>query len=208
MNVPTAVERYTQQMYFAQFPMVESVAACNRLYVNKNHSLAYFYPVGRDEFRAVIGLSKEEGDYYFGQQKKAALLRKRLSAFVTDSDDAMEAITSLDRFVTFPLCRMNLDAYYKGNVVFVGNAAHSIHPVTGQGMNLAIEDAGTLYPLLENYLDGRMDLGSTFRNYQHLRHGVNEKLVNYGHKLVSSFDDRAAFLNSLNLKLQTSNRNL
>jgi 2-polyprenyl-6-methoxyphenol hydroxylase-like FAD-dependent oxidoreductase len=206
LAVPTNMERYSQQLYFAQFPIVESVRSFNRLYVDKDHMLAYFYPVGKDYFRSVIGMSKETGDYHFRQGQSVESLRNRLSGFVTASDDALEAITSVEKFVTFPLCKMNLEKYYTGNVVFIGNSAHSIHPITGQGMNLAIEDAGALSPLLNTYFEDVADLTSVLEKYQHLRHAVNDMMVRYGDNLVNSFDLKAAFLSNLNLRLQTSNR--
>jgi HQNO biosynthesis monooxygenase PqsL len=36
VSMPATIEKYAQQMYFAQFPMVDSVRLCNRLYVDKN----------------------------------------------------------------------------------------------------------------------------------------------------------------------------
>jgi HQNO biosynthesis monooxygenase PqsL len=99
-----------------------------------------------------------------------------------------------------------MDNYYKGNVVFLGNSAHSIHPITGQGMNLAIEDAGMLYPLLEDFFNGSISLPEAFICYQAKRHPVNNALINYGDALIKSFDDRELFIKRLNLNLQTSNR--
>jgi HQNO biosynthesis monooxygenase PqsL len=205
VSMPATIEKYAQQMYFAQFPMVDSVRLCNRLYVDKNYSLAYFYPVGTHSFRCVIGFSKEEGDRLF-QSKDVPQLKNRIAQFVTESDDAIAAIDSLDNFATFPLCKMNMDSYYKGNVVFLGNSAHSIHPITGQGMNLAIEDAGMLYPLLENFFNGVIGLPEAFNRYQSKRHPINDGLINYGDRLIKSFDNRELFTQRLNLNLQTSNR--
>lgn len=208
LGISANIEKYSQQMYFAQFPMVESVMNCNRLYVDKNNSLVYFYPVGLHSFRCVVGFSGEEGEYIFKENKSLQQLKERISEFVTESDDAIKAIDSVDNFVTFPLCKMNLDTYYKGNTVFLGNAAHAIHPVTGQGMNLAIEDSGMLYPLLEDYYNGRLELDEAFSFFQAKRHRINEGLVNYGDRLIKSFDDRDHFVESLNLNLQTSNRTI
>jgi HQNO biosynthesis monooxygenase PqsL len=205
VGLPATMEKYSQQMYFAQFPMVDSVRFCNRLYVDKNYSLTYFYPVGTHSFRCVIGFSKEEGDHLF-QSKDVPQLKKRISQFVTESDDAIEAISSLENFATFPLFKMNIDNYYKGNAVFLGNSAHSIHPITGQGMNLAIEDAGMLFPLLEDFFNGFISLPEAFMYYQKKRHPINDALINYGDRLIKSFDNRELFIQRLNLNLQTSNR--
>ncbi|QFT88475.1 Pentachlorophenol 4-monooxygenase [Bacillus sp. THAF10] len=39
-------------------------------------------------------------------------------------------------------------SYFKGNVALLGDAAHSVHPMAGEGMNLAIQDGDVLGELL------------------------------------------------------------
>jgi 2-polyprenyl-6-methoxyphenol hydroxylase-like FAD-dependent oxidoreductase len=52
----------------------------------------------------------------------------------------------------FYLSTSNLENYYNGSkVVFLGDSAHTIHPMIGQGLNLGIQDAKTLgYQLQRN----------------------------------------------------------
>ncbi|KTD76538.1 2-octaprenyl-6-methoxyphenyl hydroxylase [Legionella waltersii] len=56
----------------------------------------------------------------------------------------------LGRFVkigkrhTFPLSQVIMPQQTKWPVVFVGNAAHTLHPVAGQGFNLGLRDVATL----------------------------------------------------------------
>ena len=44
----------------------------------------------------------------------------------------------------FPLIQCHAVDYSKGRFVLVGDAAHSIHPLAGQGINLGLSDAHTL----------------------------------------------------------------
>ena len=44
----------------------------------------------------------------------------------------------------FPLIQCHAVDYYHGRFVLVGDAAHSIHPLAGQGINLGLSDAQTL----------------------------------------------------------------
>ncbi|MDD9890354.1 MAG: UbiH/UbiF/VisC/COQ6 family ubiquinone biosynthesis hydroxylase [Gammaproteobacteria bacterium] len=49
-----------------------------------------------------------------------------------------------DERFSFPLRQRHAVDYVKGNVVLIGDAAHSIHPLAGQGVNLGFLDAAVL----------------------------------------------------------------
>jgi 2-octaprenyl-6-methoxyphenol hydroxylase len=46
--------------------------------------------------------------------------------------------------VVYPLKQVIMPQQVKGGIVFVGNAAHTLHPVAGQGFNLGLRDVATL----------------------------------------------------------------
>ncbi len=45
---------------------------------------------------------------------------------------------------SFPLRQRHADSYVKDNIVLVGDAAHTIHPLAGQGVNLGVRDVAVL----------------------------------------------------------------
>ncbi len=45
---------------------------------------------------------------------------------------------------SFPLVKRHAQHYYKGRVVLVGDSAHTINPLAGQGVNLGFQDAQAL----------------------------------------------------------------
>jgi 2-octaprenylphenol hydroxylase len=77
--------------------------------------------------------------------------------------------------VAFPLVRRHAERYVQGRAALVGDAAHTIHPLAGQGVNLGLLDAAVLAEsLLQARAAGR-DLGSerVLRRYERSRRGAN-----------------------------------
>lgn len=68
------------------------------------------------------------------------------------------SVKVLSKRLAFPLVSLRAERYYRQNLVLVGDAAHSIHPLAGQGANLGFKDALELGRLLVNAK--RAELGS------------------------------------------------
>lgn len=54
---------------------------------------------------------------------------------------------------SFPLTRRHVQNYYKGRSVLLGDAAHTINPLAGQGVNLGFKDVQCLLDLLVHSSD-------------------------------------------------------
>ena len=65
----------------------------------------------------------------------------------------------------FPLVRRHAQSYYKKNCVLVGDAAHTINPLAGQGVNLGFKDVEVL---LEE-LGGNQSLSDALKRYERRR---------------------------------------
>jgi len=73
------------------------------------------------------------------------------------------------RLAKFPLKIQVAQQYYKNNVVFVGDAIHSIHPLAGQGVNLGFADAQTLCAILLEHKLEHWTNPLLLKKYQRLR---------------------------------------
>jgi len=83
-------------------------------------------------------------------------------------------ITSSKR-VAFPLRQRHAKDYWCDGVVLAGDAAHSIHPLAGQGVNLGFKDAAVLAEELVRGFNKGLDLGSgaVLGRYQRRRQADN-----------------------------------
>jgi 2-octaprenylphenol hydroxylase len=76
----------------------------------------------------------------------------------------------------FPLVRRHAEHYVKPHLALVGDAAHTIHPQAGQGVNLGLLDAAALIEKVVEARDAGKDFGSysVLRKYERWRRGDNE----------------------------------
>lgn len=79
----------------------------------------------------------------------------------------------------FPLIRRHAENYFKSGSVLIGDAAHTIHPLAGQGLNLGIYDAYELAEVLvwaknKNY---HINADYVLNKYQLKRKGHNQQVM-------------------------------
>jgi len=93
-----------------------------------------------------------------------------------DFDDALGAVRLASERLRFPLWRLSAEHYVAARVALVGDAAHVVHPLAGQGANLGFLDAGALADVLTAGLASGEDLGAEriLRRYERWRRSENE----------------------------------
>ena len=91
------------------------------------------------------------------------------------SQEKLGNVTLESEPVKYPLMERHADVYVKPHVALIGDAAHTIHPLAGQGLNLGIKDANELYTVIMEAYEKQRDISAlhTLRKYQRARRADN-----------------------------------
>jgi len=70
---------------------------------------------------------------------------------------------------SFPLSTFQTKSYTKGRVALIGDAAHTVHPMAGQGLNLGLGDVHTLVETIEKANTAGMEASTFLNEYSSIR---------------------------------------
>ncbi|MCX2980076.1 2-octaprenyl-3-methyl-6-methoxy-1,4-benzoquinol hydroxylase [Halieaceae bacterium IMCC14734] len=134
---------------------------------------------------AFLPLSSQSGRHYcsivWSQQNEIAeeLLALDDVAFTQALGDAIEwrlgQIMALSARAGFPLRQRHAIDYVQPGLALIGDAAHTIHPLAGQGINLGLQDVSVLAEEIMRGVQLGMDPGelALLARYQRRRKGEN-----------------------------------
>jgi len=93
---------------------------------------------------------------------------------------ALPDLLSVVGKASFPLFKSHALDYVKKGVALAGDAAHTINPLAGQGVNLGFMDAAVLIEVISNAAIKGQDIASfdVLKEYQRLRKGENQTMMN------------------------------
>ena len=94
-------------------------------------------------------------------------------------DNRLGKIEAVDSRQAFPLRFFETEHYVQPRVALVGDAAHSIHPLAGQGVNLGLSDVAALVSVLGDTREAKKDPGSSIplRRYERWRRADNRGML-------------------------------
>jgi 2-octaprenyl-6-methoxyphenol hydroxylase len=97
-------------------------------------------------------------------------------------------IVRVGRRTLHPLRRVRSESLGTGRVVLIGNAAVSLHPVAGQGFNLALRDVAALAEIIADAeREGRIGDVEVSEQYRRWRSGDQRNVAWFTHGLVGLF---------------------
>ena len=99
---------------------------------------------------------------------------------------------------SFKLSSHNRSSYIDFPVVLVGDSAHSIHPLAGQGINLGFEDANSLVKKIIKTNDSdTINLKESLNTYSNERRLQNEIMLKTMDGFVALFNERNPYIRFL-----------
>lgn len=153
------------------------VALVNTPYPQQDVTWQQFTPTGP---RAFLPLPDQQGsvvwyDDLVKVKQLAALNSTQLTQQLRKAFAAQLGEVEVVSSSWFPLARMDANRYYAGRVVLAGDAAHTINPLAGQGVNLGFADAKLLTELIIDAQRHNSDIGSEqlLQRYQRKRKPAN-----------------------------------
>lgn len=130
-HMNTAYERFTRSGPLAMLPLSEQ--RCAMVWTVLNKDLAMLLALDDDAFLKKL-------QQCFGQ---------RLGTF-----------TRCGQRSHYPLTLMRATQHKTSRVALIGNAAHTLHPIAGQGFNLGLRDVAALAEVITDARHLRRDIGS------------------------------------------------
>lgn len=100
------------------------------------------------------------------------------------------------RRFSYPLSQVLAHKQAVGRVILMGNAAHTIHPVAGQGFNLCLRDADVLVRYLVNQLTASDDIGNpdNLLAYEQARLSDQQRVIKFCDTVVRGFSNQNPLL--------------
>lgn len=107
---------------------------------------------------------------------------EQLQVMLTNAtDNVLGKLTPSGPRGSFPLKAQHADQYVLPGLALVGDAAHAVHPLAGQGANLGLADAETLASVITAALAANENPGDlpTLRKYERARKGANQTMLHF-----------------------------
>ena len=104
--------------------------------------------------------------------------------------NTLGAVTLCSERAVVPLQKLHASKYVDGRAILLGDAAHVVHPLAGQGLNLGLMDAAALAQCLDKPEAINLEFpGAALRQFERMRRGENLAILSMTDQLNRLFRD-------------------
>jgi 2-octaprenylphenol hydroxylase len=121
------------------------------------------------------------------------------NALAAASDYVLGNLTVAGPRAAFPLQAKHAKDYVKAGIALIGDAAHAVHPLAGQGANLGLQDAACLADVVAKAIQNGEYPGDrpVLRRFERSRKGANATMLHFMTGLNRLFATDSALLKEL-----------
>ena len=158
----TAYERFTDTGPLALLPL-------------RGNDCAVVWSAREEEVKTILGWSDAEF----------------LSHLQERFGDRLGSFARLGRRASYPLALTRVPEQVRPRLALIGNAAHTVHPVAGQGFNLGLRDVAVVADILADAQRSDIDIGdlAVLRRYADWRRRDNQVIALFTNGLIRIFSN-------------------
>ncbi|WP_160036904.1 FAD-dependent monooxygenase [Paenibacillus sp. An7] len=145
------IEDFKRDAVWFRLPRPSNWELTTRIKVDGRHHLIIL-PTYPDTLR--IGMNIAKGEYKELRKKPIETFHDHVCKLEPELEGIVqENIRSWSDTVLLDIFTAEVPQWSRDGLVLIGDSAHTVSPILGQGVNLAMQDAYVLAPVIQNYLE-------------------------------------------------------
>ncbi|MFC4711281.1 FAD-dependent oxidoreductase [Planococcus dechangensis] len=137
------------------------------------------FPLPDNQVRSVYLIPP--GDYKTLKEKPISHFHKLYTDLAPVVDGYVQQLTDWKKIQLMIPVMYHAESYVKGNKAIIGDAAHAVHPMAGEGMNMAIQDADVLGELAADILSEEKADQANLKWYEKVRYRRADHVIQLSH---------------------------
>ena len=144
-------------------------------------------PLRGESHCGVVWSAREEEIGTMLDWNDAEFLRRLQERF----GDRLGTFTRVGKRASYPLALTRVKEHVRARLALIGNAAHTVHPVAGQGFNLGLRDVAALAEILADAARAGADIGDlgVLQRYAAWRRRDNQIIATFTNGLIRVFSN-------------------
>lgn len=172
LGVSIKPKKYNHQYLTVTIPREDSLTE-GKIIATHSRFLGLF-PLPNGLVRTVYLI--KDGEYPQVKKKGLAFIQSEFKELAPELGEHVSELNDWKKIQLMTPISYQASIYGKGRFAIIGDAAHAIHPIAGQGMNLAIQDADVLGELLSSIISTN-DESLSLSKYEQVRRRRNEFMI-------------------------------